>query len=60
MDSCSSPIYHFTVTVGSHSHTLFQTLSELKETITNSDDMQTMDATPHNDISIDELCWCGQ
>jgi len=60
MNSCSSPIHHFIVTVVGHSHKLSQTLNKLKETITNSDDIQTMDVTSHDDISIDELCWCGQ
>ena len=59
MNSCSSPIHHFIVTVVSHSHKLSQTLNKLKETITNSGDIETMDVTPHDDISIDELCWCG-
>ena len=60
MNSCSSPIYNFIVTVVNHSYKLSQTLSKLKETITNSGDIQTMDVTPHDDISIDELCWCGE
>ena len=58
MNICSSPIHHFIVTVVNHSHKLSQTLNKLKETITNSGDIQTMDVTSHDDISIDELCWC--
>ena len=60
MNNCSSPIHHFIVTVDDHSHKLSQTLNKLKKTITNIDDIQSMDVTPHDDISIDKLCWCGQ
>jgi len=60
INSCSSPIYNFILTVEYHSHKLFQTLNKLKKTITSSDDIQVMDVTPRDDISIDELCWCGQ
>ena len=59
MNKCSSPIHSFILTVANHSHKLSETLNKLKETITTNDDIQTMDVTPHDDISIDELCWCG-
>jgi len=60
MDSCFSPIHNFIVTVVNNSRKLSHILNKLKETVKNGDNTQTMDVTPDHDISIDELCWCGQ